>query len=63
MTHRSRRGRDGLVDEMRVHLVPVLLGASTRLLDDTRPHIRLERPTTSREPKATHLGYRVINNA
>ncbi len=53
--------RAGLVDEIRIHLVPVLLGAGTRLLDDAGPHVRLEPSDVVHGPKATHLRYRVIN--
>lgn len=55
--------RAGAVDEIRVHLAPILLGAGTRLLDDTGPHVRLEPTDVVQGAKATHLRYRVINNA
>jgi len=51
------------VDELRIHLVPVLLGAGTRLLDDTGAHVRLEPTDVIQGAKATHLRYRVIKNA
>src|SRR5262245_34942227 len=53
--------RAGLIDEVRIHLVPVLLGAGTRLLDDAGGHIRLEPTGVVQEPKATHLRYRVLS--
>jgi len=55
--------RAGLIDEVRIHLVPVLLGAGTRLLDDAGGHIRLEPTSVVQEPKATHLRYRVLKDA
>jgi len=51
--------RAGLVDEVRIHLAPVLLGAGTRLLDDDG-HIRLKPTGTTENSKATHLRYRVL---
>lgn len=52
--------RAGLVDELRIHLVPVLLGAGTRLLDDTGGHIRLEPTGIIEGSRASHLRYRVV---
>jgi dihydrofolate reductase len=52
--------RAGFVDEVRIHLVPVLLGAGTRLLDDTGGHVRLERTGIIESGRATHLRYRVL---
>jgi len=34
--------RAGVIDEVRIHLVPVLLGSGTRLLDAAGDHIHLE---------------------
>lgn len=55
--------RAGLVDEVRVHLVPVLLGEGTRLLDDPDGHIRLEPISVLERAKATHLRYAVVKSA
>lgn len=55
--------RAGLVDEIRIHLAPVLLGAGTRLLYDAGPQVRLEPTDVIQGAKATHLRYRVIKNA
>ncbi len=55
--------RAGLVDEVRIHLVPVLLGAGTRLLDDTGGHVRLQPTSVVQGSKATHLRYTVVKTS
>lgn len=51
----------GLVDEIRLHVVPVLFGAGTRLFDDLgTKHIELERTELIASPAATHLRFRVV---
>ncbi|WP_248964672.1 dihydrofolate reductase family protein [Sphaerisporangium perillae] len=47
----------GLVDELRLHLVPMLLGAGTRFFDGGR--VELERTKVVESPAATHLTFRV----
>lgn len=50
----------GLVDELSLHLVPVLFGGGTRMfenLGDT--HIALEPLATIQTPRATHLRLRI----
>jgi dihydrofolate reductase len=50
----------GLIDEMQIHLVPVLLGAGTRLLDNLGDaSIGLECTRVVGAPGVTHLTYRV----
>lgn len=52
--------RAGLVDELSIHLVPVLLGAGTRMfeaVDDQ--HIQLENLGSVQTPSATHLRFRI----
>jgi dihydrofolate reductase len=51
----------GLVEEMRIHLAPYLLGQGTRLFDyiGTEP-VRLELTRVMESPFATHLNFRVV---
>ena len=44
----------GLVDELRLHLAPILLGSGTRLLDDLGG-VELERTAVIDSPGVTHL--------
>jgi dihydrofolate reductase len=53
--------RAGLVDEVSIHLVPVLLGAGSRLFDQLAAEpIELERIELIASPQATHLRFRVV---
>ena len=50
----------GVLDELEIHLVPVLLGQGRRLFDNLAPeHIELERTRILEGPGVTHLHYRV----
>lgn len=50
----------GRIDELRIHLVPVLLGTGTRLTEGLGGRlIRLEHLSTSQSLMATHLRYAV----
>jgi dihydrofolate reductase len=51
--------RAGLVDELSIHLVPVLFGAGTRLTETLPAHIELELADQVSAPSATHLRYRI----
>ncbi len=54
--------RAGELDELEIHLVPVLLGAGRRLfehLDDLEQAVELELVRTVEGRDATHLRYRV----
>jgi dihydrofolate reductase len=50
----------GLVDEIRIHLVDVLLGGGRRLFDRLPQRIELERTGVSETDGATHLEFRVV---
>jgi dihydrofolate reductase len=51
----------GVLDELEIHVIPVLLGQGRRLFDNLSPeHIELERTRTLEgEAGVTHLHYRV----
>ena len=51
----------GVLDELEIHLIPVLLGQGRRLFDNLRPeHIELERTRILQgEAGVTHMHYRV----
>ena len=52
----------GLLDEMQIHLVPVLLGAGTRLLDRApQTDTTLESTRVIGSPGVTHLRFRVVS--
>jgi dihydrofolate reductase len=53
--------RAGLLDEIQIHLVPVLLGAGVRLFDHLgTENIELETVRVVDAPGVTHLRYRVV---
>ena len=50
----------GVLDELEIHLIPVLLGQGRRLFDHLGPeHIELERTRVLQGDGVTHLHYRV----
>ncbi len=50
----------GVLDELEIHLIPVLLGQGRRLFDNLDPnHIELERTRVLEGDGVTHLHYRV----
>jgi dihydrofolate reductase len=52
----------GLVDELRLHVVPLLFGSGVRLFDaEAGEHVKLERTAVHETPNATHLTFRVLN--
>lgn len=53
--------RAGLLDEIEIHLIPILLGGGVRLLDHLGDDpVELERLEVVDAPGVTHLHYRVV---
>ena len=53
----------GLLDEIQIHLVPVLLGEGIRLFDQLgAEQIELERTRVIESPGVTHLKFRVVKD-
>jgi dihydrofolate reductase len=50
----------GLVDEVELHLVPIILGGGARLFAGVGPDVRLELLRVVEAPGVTHLKYRVV---
>jgi dihydrofolate reductase len=51
----------GLVDEIDIHLVPVLFGSGTRMFENiNNEHIQLEPLEVINTPQARHLRYRIV---
>jgi len=51
----------GLLDELELHVVPVVLGDGARLLDNLRDaEVQLEQVRAVEAPGVTHLKYRVV---
>ncbi|MGE5138898.1 MAG: dihydrofolate reductase family protein [Rudaea sp.] len=58
----SQAIKAGLVDELRIHLAPVLLGRGIRLFGDIGAEpIRLVRKSATASPRTIHLVFRVIH--
>jgi dihydrofolate reductase len=49
----------GVLDEVQIHLIPVLLGGGRRLFDVLPSHVELEIARVIDTPEATHIRYRV----
>ena len=53
--------RAGLVDELSIHLVPVLFGSGTRMFEHLGgQHLQLEHAGLVQSAAATHLRYRIL---
>ena len=56
--------RAGLLDEIQIHLIPVLLGGGVRLFDDLDPQgIELRSRGSIETPAAMHLRFDVVTRA
>ena len=51
----------GLVDELELHIVPLVLGGGARLFDGLGPDLRLEQVRALEAPGVTHVKYRVVD--
>jgi dihydrofolate reductase len=53
--------KEGLVDEISLHLAPVIFGNGTQLFENLgNEHIQLETPEVTETPESTHLRFRVV---
>jgi dihydrofolate reductase len=50
----------GLVDEIELHVVPILLGDGERLFAGVGPDVKVEQLRVVEAPWVTHLKYRVV---
>jgi dihydrofolate reductase len=50
----------GLVDEIEVHVAPLVLGGGERLFDGVGPDLKLEQLRAVEAPGVAHLKYRVV---
>jgi dihydrofolate reductase len=50
----------GLLDELQIHVVPLLLGGGRRLFEDVGELVELEPTRVVESPGVTHLRYRVV---
>src|SRR5215203_4124909 len=50
----------GLVDEIEVHVSPLILGGGERLFDGVGPDLKLEQLRAVEAPGVAHLKYRVV---
>ena len=50
----------GLLDELELHVVPIVLGGGARLFAGVSPDMRLQQVRSIEGPGVTHLKYRVV---
>ncbi len=53
----------GLLDEIEVHVAPILLGGGERLFDGVGPTVKLEQVRVVEAPGVAHLTYRIVRPA
>jgi dihydrofolate reductase len=53
----------GLIDEIRLHVAPILLGSGSPLFTGVRPDLLLVPSQATNSPLATHLNYQVDASA
>jgi dihydrofolate reductase len=53
----------GHVDELELHVTPILLGGGARLFEGVGPNVKLEAVRTIEAPGVTHLTYRVVKSS
>ena len=53
----------GLIDELDLHLAPIILGGGARLFEGVGPDVRLEPIRVIEAPGVTHLRFRVTRSA
>ena len=51
---------EGVLDELQIHLVPVLFGSGRRLFELLPERVELEIVRVIDTPAATHIRYRVV---
>ena len=51
----------GLVDELQIHVAPILLGGGTRLFGEDTDPVRLEATRVLASPRATHVKFDVLS--
>ncbi len=50
----------GLLDEVQIHVIPLILGGGVGLLEGLERQVELEKTRVIDTPRATHLQYRVL---